>query len=97
MPCPDDIHCAIPSSIILVQQRSVRSVAVSHRHPQDRGVYTERSERADAAVARGTNGVEAKPVEAEPEPVEAEPAEAEPAETVSETETGETAEPAAEA
>jgi len=86
---------AEPAEVELVEAEP--EPAVSHRHPQDRGVYTERSERADAAVARGTNGVEAKPVEAEPEPVEAEPAEAEPAETVSETETGETAEPAAEA
>ena len=43
--------------------------------------------------------VEVEPVEAEPEPIEAEPieAEAEPAETMSEAETGETAEPTAKA
>ena len=43
--------------------------------------------------------VEVEPFEAEPEPIEAEPieAEAEPAETMSEAETGETAEPTAEA
>jgi len=44
--------------------------------------------------------IEVEPIEAEPveaEPVEVEPVEAEPAETVSQTETGETSEPAAEA
>jgi len=55
VPCPDDIHCAIPSSIILVQQRSVRSVAVSHRHPQDRFADAARSIRCPGV--RGTNGV----------------------------------------